>query len=169
MKPTITKLKDARGRITGYRAELGAVTRDGKTVAEANEACEHATLEALARLDKGASAHAWNGHTFTIAPDLYGWSYVLPGHMPQSAGENRETAITSALHHLAQVTWTHETDDAAFLASLPDAKRFDGESLASELAGWIRFQRAYKVRAAQGLSDTECHRLACEDSYKVAS
>ena len=159
MKPEVTKVKDARGRITGYRATIGPIDREGKTVAEASAACERATLEALARLDKGASAHQWNGHTFTIAPDSWGWSYVLPGFMPHNAGADRDTAIRSAQFHLAQVTWTHETDDTAFLASLR-------EDVASELAGWIRFQRAYKRIAAEGgRTDNEIHRLACEASY----
>ena len=159
MKPEVTKVKDARGRITGYRATIGPIYREGKTVAEASAACERATLEALARLDKGASAHQWNGHTFTIAPDSWGWSYVLPGFMPQNAGDTRETALRTAQFHLAQVTWTHDVDDAEFLASLPDA-------VASELAGWIRFQRAYKRIAAEGgHAETEIHRLACEASY----
>ncbi len=61
MKPTITKLKDVRGRITGYRAALGPVERDGKTPAEASAACEAASLDALQRLDYVTDVHEWRG------------------------------------------------------------------------------------------------------------
>lgn len=47
MKPAITKLKNMRGRITGYRATLGQIERDAPTVTEAIEACERDAMVAL--------------------------------------------------------------------------------------------------------------------------
>lgn len=170
MKPTITKLKDARGRITGYRATLGPIgedgTCDGNTPAAAIELCETACLAALRRLDSGTECRTWCGHTYAIVPTSQGWAYwldTLSGGRTQGAYSTHEECNARALHHLAQHVWTHDcADDAAFTLELPPAVR-------GEIAQWIRFQRAYSRHAATGKSDTECHRLACEDSYKVAS
>ena len=166
MKPTITKLKDVRGRITGYRAALGSVEADGTTPALAGEACEAATLDALQRLDNGTDVHEWRGHHYIVAPTTHGWSYWLDtfssdffmGPYPR-----HEEANGAALHHLAQHVWDHDVaDDAAFTGDLPPKVR-------SEIRGWIRFQRAYKRIAAEGgRTDNEVHRLACESSYESA-
>jgi len=166
MKPTITKLKNARGRITGYRAAIGPIEADGKTPAEATEACERATLDTLSRLERCRSVRAltWQGRTFVVAPTLDGWSYWLDtfsqGYSNMLPPSSFEDASDRAMHHLAQHVWNHDVeDDAAFVASLPSGIR-------SDLTGWIRFQRAYKIREAEGRNDNETHRLACEDSYK---
>jgi hypothetical protein len=165
MKPTIVKLKDVRGRITGYRASIGTVEREGKSPAEACAACEAATLDALQRLDNGSDVHRWQGHVYLLAPTTYGWGYWLDtfseGYSAHGPYPSHEEANGAALHHLAQNVWTHDVaDDAAFTGDLPPKVR-------SDVRQWIRFQRAYKRIAAEGgHNDNEIHRrLACEASY----
>jgi len=170
MRPTVTKLKDVRGRITGYRAAIGPIEREAKTPADAVVACEAATLLALRRLDHGPQFSQRWGHVYCVAPTLYGFAYWLDtwgawgaGQSVQGAYATHEEANAHALRHLAQNVWTHDTDDAAFLAVLPE------EVVRAEVAQWIRFQRAYFVRKAEGRSDVECHRLACEDASRGAA
>jgi hypothetical protein len=162
MRPTITKQKNMRGRITAHRAAIGPIEVDGRTPAEASQQCETAAVAALRRLDNGSEFLRWHGHVYAIVPTLYGWNYWIDtseSNHSQGPYPTHEEANGAALSHLAQNVWEHDVaDDAAFVADLPDRVRAD-------IAQWIRFQRAYRVHAATGKSDHESHRLACEDSY----
>jgi hypothetical protein len=165
MKPSLSTLKNARGRIVAHAASLGPIRVQGATAKEASDACEKACADALVRLDRGTYLGTWRGHAFIVFPDAYGWSYWLDtftgGYSVSClAIAGREATIDNAIGHLAQVLWSHDTDDAEFVASLPP-------SLRNETQGWIVFQRAYARFRAEGHSETECHRLACE--FKVAS
>lgn len=165
MKPTITKVKNLRGRITGYRAAIGPVEREGKTAKEAAQACEQAALEALGRLDNGSEIKRWRDRVYIVIPTTEGWKYWMDGFCSDyfvGPYQRHEDANGAALHHLAQNLWDHDQDDATFGEGLPPKVRADVEQ-------WIRFQRAYKLHKAAGRTDNECHRLACEDSYRRAS
>lgn len=167
MKAQVKKVKDFRGRrIVGYRASIGPIEREGKTPAEAIEACECAALAALARVDRGVCVKTWRGHTFVVVPTGYGWSYWLDtfsqGYSVQvSSGsdDSREHAEDAAVHHLAQQVWELSVeDDAAFTGDLP-------KSVREQIRSWIKFQRAHAKFTAEGKNDVEAHRLACEASY----
>lgn len=76
MKPTVRKVKDIRGRrVVGHKAKFGPVECMRPTPKEAALTCEHETLSALARLDRGARVLRWRGHVAVVAPTLEGWSY----------------------------------------------------------------------------------------------
>jgi hypothetical protein len=166
MKPETKKLKNARGRITGYRATLGdgLIVCDAPTPAEAVADCERFCVDALQRLARGTTVRRWRGHVFVVMPTLGGYAYWLdtfPDTYTVSRGrETHEEAYGAALHHLAQNLWEHDEDDAAFVADLPPRVRTDVEH-------WIRFQRAYKVERDRGRSDVDAHRLACEAASAV--
>ena len=159
MKPTVSKVKNMRGRITGYEARIGEVTAEGSTPAEATERCERSVLATLMRLDCGAIVGGWRGHTYFVAPTLHGWEYWIDtftrlDYSVRREG-TREEVKNNALHHLAQNVWDHDVaDDREFVAGLP------GE-IAKEILGWISFQRSYLALKAEGKTDEECHRLAC--------
>lgn len=143
-------------RVTGHAATLGPIEGTGPTVAEALTAAETAVREALARLDQGLHIGQWQGHTYVVAPDLFGWRYWLDTFSPGYLGNTmtagtRQAVIHSALHHLAQNLWTPETDDRAFLDSLPI-------ELHSELNGWMSWQRRFASLRAEGLTEDEARR-----------
>lgn len=161
MKPVLGKKKNVRGRITCHTATIGPFEGQGETPALAVEAVEGAVTNALARLDEGMSVRVWRGHVAMVAPSVYGWAYWIDtGTCKQETGSTDSAeAMGRALHHLAQNVWEASvTDDRAFVEGLPG-------DVAKEIAGWIRFQRAYARIALEGKSDTETHRLACEASY----
>ena len=163
MKPNLGKKKNIRGRIVCYTATIGPIEGQGETPALAIEACEGAVAGALARLEYGMSVRVWRGHTAIVAPCIGGWDYWIDtsnsGCRNFGHAVDPSEAMGRALHHLAQNVWEPSvTDDAAFVEGLPG-------DVAKEIAGWIRFQRAYVRIAAEGKSEAETHRLACEASY----
>lgn len=164
MKPTVSKIKNMRGRITGYEARIGEVTAEGRNVGEASAACEANVLSALMRLDRGGLVLQWRGHFYIVAPTLDGWDYWIDtstrGTFQPHSG-NRDEVAANALHHLAQNVWTRDVDDREFLASLP-------AEVSRELSTWIKFQRAYTVLKADGKTDNEAHALASALSYEVS-
>jgi hypothetical protein len=156
MKPTIEKVKNMRGRVTGYRAKLGEVVAEGKTAAEAFEACEKKVLLALERLDRGAIVRTWRGHSYTVAPTIVGWEYMLDtftGYYGVNVNGSREDAEDAALHHLAQQLWTTEDDDETFVRILPS-------KVAREILRWCAWQRRFATLKAEGKTDNEAHQLA---------
>lgn len=162
MKPSLHKQKNLRGRIVGHVATIGPIREDGATPLQASEACDRSALAALDRLDRGPDILRWHGHVIVTFPTVCGWSYWIDtfsdaGYSVSCGLDSRETAIDRAIHHVAQHVWSHETDDTAFLATLPP-------SLRTEIKGWIAFQRAYVRFQAAGHSPNDCHHLACEAS-----
>ena len=162
MKPTIHKRKDIRGRkIVGYSATIGPVTTDATDQTRASELCETAVSAALARLAQGTKIGQWNGHTYVVSPETYGWQYWIDAFGRQDYGVSvqgytRDQTEDSAIAHLAQSDWNEETDDHAMLASLPRSKRAD-------MATWIGFQRSYiRIKAANDLPENDRHLAACE-------
>ena len=166
MKPTVSKIKNIRGRITGYVAYIGEVRAEGKTPKEASEKCEREAYDALARLDYGPLLGTWRGHAYVISPTITGWEYWIDTFSRVDYSVKCETANTRedvrwrALSHMAQNLWTVDVNDDEFLADLPS-------SVVDTLKSWIRFQREYARLAKEGgRSDSEIHRLACEASYR---
>lgn len=158
-----------RGRIIGYRAEIGPIEVIGSSPKDATEKCERLALAALERLRQGTTIRRWRGHIIVMEPTEYGWSYwvdtasdtsyrVMTSTTPSGT---REHAFDSALKHLFHSVWQHDSDDAAMLASVPP-------SLRADLARWIGFQRAYKRHRDAGRPEIDCHRLACESPDAVA-
>jgi hypothetical protein len=162
MKAKLGKKKNVRGRIVCHTATIGPFEGQGETPALASEAVEIVVRGALARLDEGMSVRVWRGHAAAVAPSVGGWAYWIDtsGGLYETNSHDRAEAMGRALHHLAQNVWDPSVqDDRAFVEGLPG-------DVAKEIAGWIRFQRAYKRIAAEGgRSDNEVHRLACEASY----
>lgn len=168
MKPTIRKVKTIRGRIDGYKATFGPIESGAHpTPKEAALACEHETLLALVRLDRGARVLRWRGHTAVVMPTVNGWTYWIdtasrPDTIQVSTGETREDAENNALHHLAQNVWTLDVkDDEAFLSAEPGTEE-NGlpYGVRDLLRPWIHWQRDYARLRAEGLSDTEAHQKA---------
>ena len=164
MKPNVHKVKNVQGRMTGYKASVGAVNGgQHETPSLAVDACDKEILAALYRLDRGTRIFAWRGHTIVVSPTVNGWDYWIDtstqGHGVASVPcGDREAAEDYALHHLAQGLWTHDVaNDETLLEGLPP-------SVQAELRPWIRFQRRYRDLRSQGLSDTDAHRQACEAS-----
>jgi hypothetical protein len=160
MKPDVRKLKNARGRITGYEASFGPVRAEGATPEQARDLCAVAVHAALERLERGANVSRWRDHVWAVYPTEQGWHYWIEtgcdgrGH-PARQGATREDAEHQALHHLAQNLWGEASDDATYTQGLPPA-------VASEIESWIAFQRLYVRHRSNGKSDVEAHRLACE-------
>jgi hypothetical protein len=158
MKPTITKLKNARGRIVGYRARIGDLQEiDRPTAAAVAVACE-AMLEAYLRdHQRGSLTLRLFDRDLYLEPCRYapGFTYRLQGsdciHGPY---ETREAAEDRAVFHCAQNAWTLETDDAVFFAAIPL------ETVRRELASWVRWQRAYAAARAAGMDDAQARQVA---------
>lgn len=141
IKPRIVKLRDVRGRRSvGYSAELSGVTANGPTAKDATTALEVLIVQNLERLTEGPIFGTWNGHAYAVVPAVDGWLYWIDTFSASYQGSiqrsTRAETVLSAIHHLAQNTWTADTDDPSFLTMIPIAIR-------SDLAGWIGFQRAY--------------------------
>lgn len=160
MQIVARKLKNARGRITGYEAGFGPIVAQGATPQEAQENCERAVRSALDRLERGADVARWRDRVWAVFPTVEGWSYWIETGcdgrgQPARVGATREDATDQALHHLAQNLWEHSADDATFTQGLPSA-------VAAQLSDWIGFQRLYVAHRSNGKTDVEAHRLACE-------
>lgn len=167
MKPTVTTLRTARPkRIAGYTANIGPISATMATEHLATELCEELTLAALKRLAYGLRVWKWQGHVYVVAPATDGFVYWIDTSDSQyatcSAYPTHEAAGYAALHHLAQNTWTPETDDTAFLSSLKPY------ALRQELASWIGFQRAYIRERLAGTSPHLIHAAACERPEPIA-
>jgi hypothetical protein len=170
MKPdALSKRKDVRGRVTGHVATIGPVSVIGSTPAKAAELCEAATRAALARLNRGSRIIVWRGHTVVVMPTIYGWDYWIDTYSHAdikntTSGQDREDAESDALHHLAQHLWSPEVDDEAFLSTEHAHETGLPYVVRDLMRPWIRFQRAYAKLRAEGASDVEAHRKACEAS-----
>lgn len=147
---TVNKRKDVRGRIVGYTATIGPIDVDGETPAAATEGALWAVRLALDRLAQGRAIVVWQGHTIVVSPTPYGWDYWIDTFKLEYAitcpNATREGAIDHALYHLAQNDWTHETDDRAYLDTVPEKMRAD-------LAGYFTWQRTYARLKAAGHDD----------------
>lgn len=172
MKPdALSKRKDVRGRVTGHVATIGPVSVTGSTPAKASELCEAATRAALARLNRGSRVIVWRGHTIVVMPTIYGWDYWIdtysrPDTKNTTTGQDREDAENDALHHLARHLWSPEVDDEKFLGNEPSTEETGLPYIVRDLMRpWIKFQRAYAKFRAEGASDVEAHRKACEASH----
>ncbi len=156
MKPTIQKIKNARGRIETYRANIGAIEADADGPKESVEICERYALEALARLDRGSHILRWKGHMILTRPTTHGWEYWLDTFSRDDyfcgTYKTREAADDAALVHLASSLWTYQTDDAEFVSALPE--RFRKDQLVS-----IKWQREMKRLMDSGLSDNEAREV----------
>jgi len=105
-----------------------------------------------------------NGAVGLLYRDLAGWNYSVlwPGHDRQdgySVGlwvDTQREAERSLRRHMAQLH-IFETDDDGMSLLLPDDE--DGRK---EHARYLKFQVAYRQYKAEGKSDHDCHRLACE-------
>jgi len=168
MKPTTRKHKDIRGRkVRGYSAAFGPIETSDmhQTPADAIATCERSVLGALARLDDGAKILEWRQHLIVIIPTVVGWAYWIDTfsrkYFNGSGAGDFDTCERSALLHIGQALWNHETDDQEYLSSVtrPDVR--------SELAGWIGFQRCYRqIQTAGEITDKgQIHQAACEMSY----
>lgn len=159
--PEVRAAKDARGRTRGYYAQIGPVVVEGASKQDAAARCVSAAESALKRLDRGTLIGRFHGALYVVSPTEEG-SYWIEGyaldHRVSGTHPDRESAQDAALHHLAQNLWTHEIGDAeSFLVGLPP-------KVATEIRGWIRFQREYRAARDRGLTDHEAHRAACEAS-----
>lgn len=155
MKPKVAKVKNARGRITGYRASLCGLSAEGATKQEALAALDVHLRDTVARFAVGTTIGQWAGHTYVVSPSVDGYQtwvdvYSRTDYSVASCGP-RGTAIISALRSIAQQIWTHDTDDEALYASLPDV---DGRAeLIDELRSYLSWQRNYKRYRDVGYDD----------------
>lgn len=168
IKPIVTKIKNVRGRITGYRASVESIEAEAPTEKEAIDACERAVIAARLRLDHGGTHGETWGHHWSVWPTVSGWAYALDTfqdryQIDRPANETREAACDAAIVHLGQNVWEHTVNDDTFLSFAPASAR-------SALAQWIAFQRAY-IAAPSTATPTEKHRWACEhdDEFKVSA
>jgi hypothetical protein len=157
MKPTISKFKNVKGRIVGYRARFGPIDAQGATPNEAVEQCAKAVQDALERLERGASIGQWRGHTYVVSPDANGWRawcdvYSRTDYYTGS-GQTREDAEDGVLSHLAASLWTHDVvDDEAFVDGLP-------QSIKKELVDRFKWYREYKRLADKGYNDSDARAI----------
>ncbi|HWH75948.1 MAG TPA: hypothetical protein VNT76_01205 [Candidatus Binatus sp.] len=160
MKPTITKQKDIRGRVRSHCATIGPVTYSSAvSAADAIVNCERETTAALERLDRGTIIRRWNGHIYIVSPDAFGWRawcdvFSQTDYYIGSSG-TREEAEDAILHHLASIVWTHEDDDHAFVATLPERMRAD-------LLKRFAWYRAMKTFMAQGYTDDQARQMIAD-------
>lgn len=164
MKPIISTLRKRNGRgIAGYRATFGPVSADGISKVLATDACKEAVRAALVRLEEGAVIGRLMGHVYIVSPNTSGWEYWIDtsaaGFCTSMNHPTKTDAVHAAIHHLAQNLWTKDTDDCAFLGSLPS-------SVQRDLAGWIAFQRVYLSLGEH--PGTDAHRFACDHSSRYA-
>ncbi len=73
-----------------------------------------------------------------------------------------KSVVLSMRLHAAHCAWTPESDDAEIVA-------LSGLENTGELERWLKFQRAYIVAKANGLSDGDAHREACNIKYATAA
>jgi hypothetical protein len=170
MKPTITPLRDLRGRkITGYRAEFGPIDATATTKPAAIAAAELAVQDALDRLNQGARVTGWidpagRVRPIMVAPTINGWGYWLDFFSrPYVEGSYGSAGLAenAGFHHVAQNAWTADVDDRAFLLSLPAG------IIRAELASWIGFQRAYLRERAAGTPENQIHQIACNRPERI--
>lgn len=74
----------------------------------------------------------------------------------QTCSDDISQVLGEIRQHLAQVCWDGVEEMSPLLTEEREQRDF---------AQWQRFQIAYQDARAKGLSDTECHRYACEHSY----
>jgi len=158
LKPTIKKLKNLRGKITGYRARYGVQQAEGETAKAAALNVETAVLNALMRLDRGTHIGVWRGHTYVIAPDGDGWRYWIDTFSRTDywcmTNGTRDEVQDIAMRGLAQTTWTREVeDDVAFVEGLSYPVR-------RELVTYFNWQRAYAVARDKGETDESARAFA---------
>lgn len=166
------KLKDIRKRrITGYFARIGDLNVSGKTPAEALEILSTRVEQVCTyrmpryRSIKGFTliispcTDARGCHTFLVWPD---------GHVSESVSpENDYRKIENEERlHIAQVLYGQEQHDADCppncKAGLADCYQvMEGTGKEQEFRDWVRFQQDYKRYRAEGKTDVEAHRLAC--------
>lgn len=153
MKPTITKFKNARGRIVAYYAKFGPIEVPAPTPAQATEQCAKAVHDALERLDRGAVIGQWRGHIYVVSPDSTGWRlwcdvFSRAGYYTGQAG-TQEAAVDGILSHLAAHLWTHDVeDDKAFVDGLP-------HTVQRELLDRFHWYREMKRLMDKGYSDPD--------------
>lgn len=155
----IVKIKNLKGRITGYRARRGQVTGDGELPKIAQAHLEQNIDAALDRLTMGTQILTWRDHRVLVIPTIYDWSYWIDAFETRytvSGMQTMEDARTSAFYHLAQNLWNHDCqDDDAFCADIPIS-----EPKQKEILSWIKWQRSYRAYREQGMSDTQAHAAA---------
>ncbi len=160
MKPKVYKHKDARGRIVGYGAELGAIVGKGATPALAVAECDQLTIAAIKRLDRGTAIGKWREHTYVVSPHVNGWEYWIDtfsqlGYSVSGSWDQREDCVDAALHHLAQNLWSRDTDDTAMIASLPVGP-------AKDMKGWIAWQRQMIAFEGQGYTQDQARQMIAQ-------
>lgn len=156
----VTKRKNVRGRIIGYRATCMQIERATTRLdaAEAIEQCGHAVTEILANVQRGTYIGQWRNHYYVLMPDGYGygWNYWIDvfGALDYHVGPEptRDEAEDKALNHLVTSIWDHEQDDQAFTAGLPEHVR-------KQCLDYFRWQREYRRLAARGLDDTRVRNI----------
>ena len=159
---TIVKIKNLKGRITGYRARRGRVVADGENAKHAAANLEIAVDKALDDLTIGTHIIRWQGHILVIAPTIWNsWSYWIDDFSDSqyncSGFATMEESRVNAFHHLAQNLWSLEMiDDIGFCAAIPI-----NEQKQKEILSWIKWQRSYAANKAAGMSDTEAHKATC--------
>ena len=159
MKTAITPIVNNRGKRTSRRmATIGPLSADGSSAAIALSTLDDLLMDTLDRLDAGHVSGRLYGHTWIVIPTITGWTYYVDDVTSQCVHMligSRETAIRSAISHLAQTAWTAEYDDQTFVDGLPADCR-------SDLASWIGFQRAYIRERTAGTPDHLIHAAACQ-------
>src|SRR3954468_18525025 len=161
MKPTVTKQKDARGRIRSHVATFGPIECSSSvSAADAIATCARETAAALERLERGTTIGQWQGHTYVVSPDCHGWrtwcDAFSSGTYHVAMSGTKEDAADSILSHLASIVWTHDvTDDRAYVATLPERLRRD----LLERFAWYRKMRAFM---ALGYTDQQSRDLIAQ-------
>lgn len=88
-----------------------------------------------------------------------------------SGYRDRIDALSSALLHLAQMSWDGAEVLPPCLWEVQALSKFRGETgrrLIAEFRSWRGFQLAYKAATAAGLPETARHRWACENGSRFA-
>ena len=152
----VSKLKNIKGRIVGYRASLADVYVDGATATEAianlqgalTSRCTINRIEEVSIQHGEYVAHVWRGFN-----GIESRLYHPDGHVSmQSHTGDIETAENGVRLHIAQLCWP--ASNAAEVIARDDDRGH------REFKGWVEFQERYSIAKARGMNSNDAHSFA---------
>lgn len=131
------KLKNPRGRITGYRANLldqsGSVitSEDAPTAVEAQANLFQTIQRGMKALCQNPTLLRWRGHVALVYPTFGGyWAYgFIPDDKTSPASssgciDNKKEALRQARRHLADKGWIRGETECPFIEDAEDRQAF---------------------------------------------
>lgn len=141
----------------------------GPTVREAKAAAGREIEQIVKRCESDPLLVRIRDQAIIVYPRTSGWTYALitdEAGLRTGAQGYRVNGVYSqgsfeeirnaGVKHLAQIAWTHDQDDAAFVQALPWLEQRHH----SDLQSYFAWQRRYKAAKDAGKTDNEARDMA---------